>query len=254
MLELHENLIWFGYVRCKQELVFGCAVQGHEMCNGELMNQAIKRAADIFFAAVLMCVLLPIYIVVATLIYLLEGRPIFYISKRYVSRDKEISIPKFRTMVPEASIESFRLNERFMRSGYLDIPLTCEVYTPIGRILERTQLVETLQLWAVFTGKMSFIGNRPLPRSNIQLLQQFNGWGERFDSPAGISGVAQVVGKYGLQPEERLELEKLYSQVYQKGHVVWCDIMLLLYTFQLLFTGKTMPIEKARKLLHSCLQ
>lgn len=217
------------------------------------INQLIKRALDIVFSAVLLCVLLPIFTFVAITILLLEGKPICYISKRYVSRDEEISIPKFRTMVPDAATGKYRLNERYMRDGYLDIPLVCEVYTPIGRILERTQVVEMLQFLTVFSGKMSFIGNRPLPKQNVLLLQKFEGWEERFNSPAGISGISQVVGKYGLLPEERLELERLYSKVYQEGNVVWCDIKVVFYTFRLLLTGKTLPIQNAMALLRSCL-
>ena len=215
--------------------------------------QLIKRTLDVLFSAVLLCILLPIFVLVAVSILLFEGRPVCYISRRYVSKNEEVFIPKFRTMVPDAASDKYRLNERYMREGYLDIPLVCEVYTPIGRILERTQLVETLQLMTVFSGKMSFIGNRPLPKQNIELLQQFDGWEERFDSPAGISGISQVVGKYGLLPEQRLELERLYSKVYQEGNVVWCDVMVVLYTIRLLLTGKSLPLEKAMVLLNSCL-
>lgn len=216
--------------------------------------QLIKRALDVLISIGLLCMLLPIHALVAVLIFLLEGRPVCYISKRFVSKDEAVSIPKFRTMVRDACSDKYRLNERFMRQGYLDIPLSCEVYTPIGRILERTQLVETLQLLTILSGKMSFIGNRPLPKQNIQLLQQFDGWDERFDSPAGISGISQVVGKYGLLPEERLELERLYSKVYQEGNVIWCDIMVVLHTFRMLLTGRTLTVENARILLRSCLK
>lgn len=217
------------------------------------INQLIKRILDVIFSIALLCILLPIFALVAILILLLEGRPVCYISKRFISKDEEVSIPKFRTMVPDAATHKYRLNERYMREGYLDIPLVCEVYTPIGRVLERTQLVETLQLLTILYGKMSFIGNRPLPKQNVDMLKKFDGWEERFASPAGVSGISQVVGKYGLLPEERLELEKSYSKVYQEGNVIWCDIVVVLYTIRLLVTGKTLSIEKAQSLLESCL-
>lgn len=91
-----------------------------------------------------------------------------------------------------------------MVNGYLDIPLTCEVFTRIGRLIERTQIVEVPQLLNVIAGEMSLIGNRPLTHDNIQLLKRNENWEKRFTSPAGITGIAQVIGKLNLEPAQRL--------------------------------------------------
>jgi lipopolysaccharide/colanic/teichoic acid biosynthesis glycosyltransferase len=213
----------------------------------------LKRIFDVVGSAILMLMLSPLFALSAALIWLLEGRPIFYCSKRVVSKNIEARIVKFRTMVADATSPKYKLEERFMRDGYLDIPLSCEVYTPIGRILERTQVVEMLQLWNVFLGQMSFIGNRPLPQRNLDLLEKTGCWKARFESPAGISGISQVVGKYDLSPEERLNLEKLYSKVYQEGNVFKCDLEIIYFTLRLLLTGKSMSLEYATKLLDDCL-
>lgn len=218
------------------------------------LMQIIKRTGDIVLALVLLLLLVPIFGLVIIAQLLLEGRPVFYVSRRYVTTEQAVAIPKFRTMVRDAKSEKYRLSERFMRDGYLDIPLSCEVYTPLGRLLERTQIVETLQLFTVLSGKMSFIGNRPLPLENIKLLQQFEGWAERFDAPAGISGISQVVGKYGLTPQQRLDLERLYSRVYREGNVVKCDTMIVWYTVRLLVTGKSLPMDHGVALLNACLK
>jgi lipopolysaccharide/colanic/teichoic acid biosynthesis glycosyltransferase len=212
-----------------------------------------KRLIDILLSSLLLLVFFPVFILVSFAILLLEGRPVFYISKRYVTTAKQVRIPKFRTMVRDATSEKYQLNSRFMREGYLDIPLSCEVYTGIGRVLEKTQIVELLQLLLVLRGDMSFIGNRPLPQGNINELIKFQNWHERFDAPAGITGIAQVVGKYGLEPEERLELERLYGQVYKEGRVLKCDLLILACTANLLLRGKLLPITKARALLMSCI-
>lgn len=140
-----------------------------------------------------------------------------------------------------------------MRDGYLDIPLNCEVYTPIGRVLERTQFVELLQLFNVFRGEMSFIGNRPLPQRNIEILRKMENWEARFDCPSGISGISQVVGKYDLLPAERLKLEVLYAEVYHKGNVVKCDALILFYTLRLVLTGRPLSLENGISLLNNCL-
>lgn len=217
-------------------------------------SSILKRASDIALAVAILILLLPVLLATAIMIRLLEGAPIFYVSRRFVTVDKSVKIYKFRTMVRDAASPKYALKERFMRDGYLDIPLTCEVYTPIGRLLERTQLVEVLQLFNVLFGDMSFVGNRPLPRENIDHLKKFEGWQERFDSPAGITGVAQIVGKYGLLPYQRLYLERLYSSVYKsaKGNIVLCDFNIIAYTISLLLTGRYLSFDKAVAMLVRC--
>jgi lipopolysaccharide/colanic/teichoic acid biosynthesis glycosyltransferase len=213
----------------------------------------IKRALDTLVALILLVALSPILLFAMLAILVLEGRPIFYVSKRHTTAHREVSIAKFRTMVRDASSPKYDLYGRFMQDGYLDIPVSCEVYTGVGRVLERTQLVETLQLVNVLFHQMSFIGNRPLPERNLQHLQKFAGWQERFDSPAGMTGISQVVGKFNLQPEERLELERLYSKVYREGNVLKCDIEIVFFTARLIATGKSISLEYARGLLERCL-
>ena len=215
--------------------------------------QVSKRVVDFILSGLLLIVLAPLLLLTALVLLITEKRPLFYNSRRYVSEDKPITLYKFRTMYRDAKSDKYRLTERFMRGGYLDIPLTCEVFTPIGRLIERTQLVEVPQLLNVLAGQMSLIGNRPLPHDNIQLLKNLEGWKKRFDSPAGISGIAQIVGKLSLKPRERLALEAVYSEVYQKGNILKCDCMILLYTLRVIALGKAMPLTRAHGLLRACL-
>lgn len=213
----------------------------------------IKRTIDIVTSVTLLVLLSPILLLATIAILVMEGRPVFYISRRHISVDRVIPIVKFRTMVRDAKSPKYDLNGRFMQDGYLDIPIDCEVYTRIGRILEKSQLVEILQLFNVIFHGMSLIGNRPLPSENLQLLKKFPGWQDRFSSPAGMTGITQVVGKYNLQPSERLELEMLYSKVYNEGNVLLCDIEIVFFTIRLIAKGKTISIEYARHLLERCL-
>lgn len=217
------------------------------------MFRVVKRIIDVVVSVSLLLMLLPVLILAMLAILLLEGRPIFYISKRHIATDRVVPIAKFRTMVRDAKSEKYNLNGRFMQDGYLDIPVNCEVYTCIGRMLEKSQLVEILQLINVLIHGMSLIGNRPLPADNVKQLEKFSGWQERFLSPAGMTGISQVVGKFNLQPVDRLELEKLYSKVYRTGNVLKCDLQIAWFTLRLIITGKTLPIERARDLLESCL-
>jgi len=212
-------------------------------------SQLAKRIIDVVLALVILVLTFPALVVAAILLLVLEGRPVFYVSRRMVGVDRTIPIIKFRTMVRDARSPKYRLNERFMRDGYLDIPRTCEVYTPFGRLLERLQLVEVPQVFNVLFHGMSLIGNRPLPAENVRLLQRYAGWEGRFDSPAGISGIAQVVGKLRLHPHERLALECAYSNLYRRGNILRCDLLILFYTLKFIATSEGLSRDQAFRLL-----
>ena len=168
-----------------------------------MLYRICKRIEDIIFSIILIVLFLPILIPIFFISFLLQGWPVFYVSKRMISTEKEIKIFKFRTMVKDAKSDKYGLEKKYMKNGYLDIPLTSEVYTAFGKFLEKTQFVELPQVFYVLLGKISFVGNRPLPRNNVEILkEQFpNDWHKRFNSPAGLTGIAQVVGKLILNPK-----------------------------------------------------
>lgn len=219
-----------------------------------VFNRFLKRLIDLGIALTLIILLCPIFLIAAFLVWRYEGRPIFHKSLRYITPDKQIRVYKFRTMVRNSGDAQYQLVEKYMREGFMDIPLDSPVYTPIGRILERTQLVETLQFFNVFLGQMSIVGNRPLPELNMGYLRQKPGWQQRLASPAGMTGISQVVGKYDLTPDERLHLESLYSRVYNEGHIVLCDLYILYRTAILILTGKGLPVKEAEQFLMKCLR
>ena len=212
-------------------------------------HRAIKRVIDIVLSVLIMIVSLPLMGLVALLILALEGRPVIYVSRRQVSADRTIPVYKFRTMVRDATSPKYRLNERFMRDGYLDIPHDCEVYTRIGRVLERLQIVELPQMVNVIFHGMSLIGNRPLPFENVDLLRQFDGSEERFDSPSGITGIAQVVGRVKIMPLQRLELERAYSRMYREGNILWCDLKIFFCTFYMIVFSKGISLDMAYRIV-----
>ena len=155
----------------------------------------VKKIEDILFSLSVMILFLPIVLVIMIISLIVQGWPIFYISKRVVGINDTIRIYKFRTMIKDATNPKHGLEERFMKDGYLDVPVTADVYTPFGRFLEKTQLVEILQVFPALMGHMSFVGNRPLPQKNVEILKEKfpDKWQERFRSPAGITGITQIV-------------------------------------------------------------
>jgi len=224
--------------------------------NGALKsrNRVLKRSLDILIAVPLLLMSAPIFLCAAIWLLLTEGLPIFYISTRYISLNRPIRVIKFRTMARDACSPKYALKERFMRDGYLDIPLSCEVYTPMGRILERLQIVELPQLLNVLIDGMGLVGNRPLPKENLGLLSQFPLWEKRFESPAGITGISQIVGKLNLTPIQRLQLESLYSKVYVEGNIIKCDFLIAWFTVAgVLLRNEGVTLARAEALLQSCL-
>ena len=224
-----------------------------------MLFRLIKRVEDVIISLLIIITFSPILIMVSLLSLLLQGWPLFYISTRMISKDKEIKIVKFRTMVKDAKSEKYQLNKKYMKDGYLDIPLSSEVYTPFGRLLEKYQIVELPQLFLILFGKISFVGNRPLPKKNIEILKEKfpNDWHTRFDSPSGLTGISQIVGKFTLSPKERLELESLYSKVYLEGNVLKADVYIFFSTIILLLLHDSVAyrsFNSARNVLRSCLK
>ena len=213
----------------------------------------IKRSFDYIFSIVLGILVLPVLAIIALVSIVVQGWSPFYTSKRCVKPNKTINVYKLRAMVKDANSDKYKLHERFMRNGYLDVPLDCEVYTSFGRWLECFQFVELPQVYNVIFSGMSWVGNRPLPQRNNELLKQYFGWEGRYDAPCGITGISQVVGKLNLQPEERLLLERLYSYVYANGNILKCDIGIIIATFNLVWFGKILDYKSAVRLLQRCM-
>ena len=161
-------------------------------------------------------------------------------------------------MVKNAKDEKYDLENKYMVKGYLDIPLDADVYTPIGRFLEKTQLVEVPQVIHILFNQISFIGNRPLPRKNVEILKKNypDNWQKRFGAPAGITGITQVVGKFNINPEQRLELESLYSAVYNRGNVLKADAYIFFSTVIIILLRHPSAYRSyngAKNMLISCL-
>ena len=224
----------------------------------QIFYRIIKKVEDIVFSLSTLIVFFPIIILIIIISFIIQGRPIFYISERIVGFQKKIHIIKFRTMIEDALNLKWKLEEKYMRDGYLDVPIFSEVYTPFGRLLEKTQLVEILQVFHVLFNRMSFIGNRPLPEKNVDLLKKRypDTWQERFNSPAGMTGITQVAGKFNLTSEQRLELESLYSKVYQEGNILKADAYIFFSTIILLLlkdASAYRSYDSAKNVLSACL-
>ncbi|WP_417727406.1 sugar transferase [Roseovarius sp.] len=146
-----------------------------------------KRAFDIGFALLLILLLGPIMIVIALLIALIDGRPVFYLSERMKSPDTAFCLWKFRTM---RMVE----NDAGVSSGYKQKRVTA-----LGRRLRATRLDELPQLLNVLRGDMSFVGPRPPLRCYVESCPDI--YAKVLKKRPGVTGLATLVYH---RTEERL--------------------------------------------------
>ena len=124
---------------------------GHqELLGGRRSRRVVKRAYDFFFSTLGLLVLSPLFLLLALVIKVSDGGPVFYRQQRVGLGGRLFQIWKFRSMVANAD----RLGISVTRDGDPRI-------TRVGRFLRKTKLDELPQLWNVFVGEMSLVGPRP---------------------------------------------------------------------------------------------
>lgn len=177
-----------------------------------------KRTFDIIISALLMIVLSPLFLLVAVAIKLESRGPIFYISKRAGRGYRIFNFYKFRTMVLQANdkigdFSHLNLYNPLKEDGPVFVKIQNDPrITRIGAFLRRCSLDELPQLWNVFIGDMSLVGNRPLPLYEAATLTT-DEWAKRFMAPAGITGLWQIKKNHQkkMTAEERISLDINYA-------------------------------------------
>lgn len=182
----------------------------------------IKRSTDILFSLIGLVVMSPILLIVAACIKAYDRGPVFYKQIRLTKNHKEFYIYKFRSMVVNAEKDGIaRL------SAQKDNRIT-----PVGRIIRATRIDEFPQLINVLKGDMSIVGPRPeRPEIERQYLEEIPEFGLRLQVKAGLTGYAQVFGKYNTTPLDKLKLDLIY--INQQSFLM--DIKLILWTIKILF-------------------
>lgn len=219
----------------------------------------MPRAKRLFDLA--LCALtLPIWVismaVVSLLVLVCCGWPVFYASKRRVYRHQSIRALKFRTMVRHAERIANRETVPIGDQRFLNIPHDSPLYTTLGRWIERLFLTEIPQMIHVLTGRMTVVGNRPLPENVIAALKEEYPYAEdRFLVRAGLLGPVQLVGREEIPDDLRLHLEITYSELCLKSYSIWLDLALLAH-FALVVARvlPQSPPEEVERLLYQYAQ
>lgn len=183
----------------------------------------IKRILDFTFALVLTVVASPFMLITAICVKCYDKGSILYKQVRCTQDGREFYIYKFRSMREDAEKDG----KARLSTGKND-----DRVTPIGKFIRRTRLDELPQLFNVLRGDMSFVGPRPeRPELISQYKEVMPEFVYRMKVKAGITGYAQIYGKYNTLPYDKLKLDLFYIENYS----VWMDIKLVILTVKTLF-------------------
>ncbi len=187
----------------------------------------IKRAFDIFASLCGIIVLSPVMLITALAIRLYDGGPAIYKQTRLTQYGREFEIYKFRSMRVDAEKDGVAR----LSSGEKD-----DRITPIGHFVRKCRLDELPQLFNILKGDMSIVGPRPeRPEIAAQYYESLPDFKLRLQVKAGLTGYAQVYGKYNSSPYEKLEFDLLYIN----NMNVFTDLQLMFATFSVLFSKES---------------
>jgi lipopolysaccharide/colanic/teichoic acid biosynthesis glycosyltransferase len=179
----------------------------------------------------MLLVLAPILSAFAVCLLVVDGRPVFYVSRRRTDQGPAREIVKFRTMRRDADKIANRSTVPINGTCFLNLPPDSPLYTPIGRFIERTMMTEMPQLLQVLQGRLSIVGNRPLPDDVVLSLRRaYPETEKRFLVRCGLTGPVQLVGRDNLSDAARLEIEIAYCEAVLRSYSFTLDLLILYYT------------------------
>ena len=199
------------------------------------MQRVIKRTMDIVLSSVALLLLALPMVAVAIAIKLEDGGPIFYKQKRMTRNGREFDILKFRSMIVDA--------EKY--AGAVLATDNDPRITKTGRIIRATRLDEIPQIINILKGDMSIVGPRP-ERKVIadEYCKEIPEFAYRLKVRGGLTGYAQIYGKYNTSAYDKLRLDLMYIENYS----LMLDIKLIILTLRIIFSkDSTEGIDKAEE-------
>lgn len=201
------------------------------------VDSVAKRGMDLVGAIGGLILLAPLMALVALLVRLEGGGPVFFRQKRAGLGGSTFTCLKFRTMVADAERRLDELESRNESdSGVLFKIKDDPRVTPLGRLLRKTSLDELPQLWNVLVGEMSLIGPRPLQLRDSERLRAIDptGSSRRLSVLPGLSGPWQVAGRSEVDGLRMLDLDLDYIDQWSLGR----DLALIARTLAVVCSGR----------------
>lgn len=196
-------------------------------------NNFIKRMFDIIFSIIFIILSLPVFIILILLIKIFDNGPVFYLQKRLTKDEKEFIIYKFRTMKVNAERET----------GAILSTMNDKRLTNMGKILRRLKLDEIPQIFNVLLGDMSVVGPRPERKYFTNKYKRINEYYKyRFNVKAGITGYAQIYGKYDSSYKDKLD----YDLYYISNYSILSDLSIIFKTALQVFYKREVKNNKKK--------
>ena len=187
----------------------------------------IKRIFDVTFSFLGLITLSPLMLAIAGIVHFSDGGPAIYKQRRLTTNGSVFNIYKFRTMRVDAEHDGIAR----LSTGSEDNRVT-----PVGKVLRRYRLDELPQLLNILIGDMSFVGPRPeRPEIAEEYYNTIPGFFLRLQVKAGLTGYAQVYGRYNTDPYEKLQFDLIYINKMN----LFTDLRLIFATLSTLFSAKS---------------
>lgn len=182
----------------------------------------VKRLFDIVVSGCALIVLSPVMLAVALAVRK-DGGPAFYRQCRLTKDGRRFDVLKFRSM----RVDAERDGVARLSTGDADPRIT-----PVGRFIRKVRIDELPQLINILRGEMSIVGPRPeRPEIAAQYERELPEFSLRLQAKAGLTGYAQVYGKYNTTPYDKLQMDLMYI-----AHPsFWEDLRIIFATIKILF-------------------
>lgn len=202
--------------------------------DASMIYLVVKRMADIVLSLIAIIISSPVTIATAIAIKAYDGGPAIYKQTRLTTNGKKFEVMKFRSMIQDAEKDGVA---RLASEGDSRI-------TPVGKIIRKLRLDELPQLFNILKGDMSFVGPRPeRPEIAAQYEKDMPEFALRLQVKAGLTGYAQVYGKYNTPPYDKVQMDLMYIA----NQSLFEDLRLMLMTFKILFVpSSTEGVESAQ--------
>lgn len=188
---------------------------------------AVKRLSDVVLSLAAIIVLSPVMAITAIAIKAADGGPVLYKQVRLTKDGRRFTMPKFRSM----RVDAERDGVARLSTGDSD-----DRITPVGRFIRKFRVDELPQLFCTLSGSMSIVGPRPeRPEIAAQYEREMPEFALRLQVKAGLTGYAQVYGKYNTAPYDKLQMDLMYIA----NSSVLEDFRIILTTVKVLFTPES---------------
>lgn len=183
----------------------------------------MKRTIDIVVSLIAAIILSPVFLITAIAIKVTDHGPVFYKQVRLTKDGKEFKILKFRSMCVDAEKDGVAR----LSTGENDSRITS-----VGKIIRACRIDELPQLFNILKGDLSIVGPRPeRPEIASQYCEEMPEFALRLQAKAGLTGYAQVYGKYNTTPYDKLTMDLMYI-----AHPsIVEDLKIMLATVKILF-------------------